>query len=506
MTNEAVEQFDIVVIGAGISGIGAATYFSRELPGKSLVVLEGRDSIGGTWDLFRYPGIRSDSDLHTLGYEFKPWRHQNAIADAHLILDYLRETVAENRLDRFIRTGNRVTRAEWSSQEGMWTLSVAETNAESGETTAKTIKAGWVFAASGYYKYQEGYSPAFPGSEDFGGTLVHPQHWPEDLDYSGKRVVVIGSGATAVTLVPAMLKGQGAAAHVTMLQRTPTYIVPLPRVDRVALGLTKVLGERRGYAVTRFKNIWTEHFLVEWLRHFPRAGRRFVRSENVKQLGKDFDVDKHFNPPYDPWDQRLCVAPDGDFFAAITSGRASVATDSITRFSRRGLILSSGEELEADIIVTATGLNMQLFDGMPIVVDGELISLVDTIAYRGTLLSGIPNWAMAIGYTTSSWTLKVSLLCRYFIDLVRHMDQHGYDTVVPIAEPGMQTRPVMDLQSGYAKRAEGRLPRQGTHKPWRTMLSYPQDAKALRGPVVDDNLRFGTRPARSRSDKSIAHV
>ncbi|MEV7621197.1 NAD(P)/FAD-dependent oxidoreductase [Microbacterium sp. NPDC089321] len=506
MTSEAVEQFDIVVIGAGISGIGAATYFSRELPAKSLVVLEGRESIGGTWDLFRYPGIRSDSDLHTFGYEFKPWRHENAIADAPLILDYLRETVDENRLDRFIRTGHRVTRAEWSSDEALWTLTVTVTNPRTSETSTKTVKAGWVFAASGYYRYAEGYSPAFPGSEDFEGTLVHPQHWPENLDYRGKRVVVIGSGATAVTLIPAMLKGPGAAAHVTMLQRTPTYIVPLPRVDRVALALSKLLGERRGYAATRFKNIWTEHFLVEWLRRFPRAGRRFVRSENIKQLGRDFDVDKHFNPPYDPWDQRLCVAPDGDFFAAIKSGQASVVTDTVTRFSRRGVILGSGEELEADVIVTATGLNLQLFDGMPIVVDGTPIQLVDTIAYRGTLLSGIPNWAMAIGYTTSSWTLKVSLLCRYFIDLIRHMDAHGYDTVVPVATPGMQTRPVMDLQSGYAKRGEGRLPRQGAEKPWRTMMSYPQDAKALRGPVVDDNLRFGVRPTRVRDDESVAHA
>lgn len=504
---DAVEEFDIVVIGAGISGIGAAAYFTEELADRSLVVLEGRDDIGGTWDLFRYPGIRSDSDLHTFGYEFKPWRHENAIADAPLILDYLHETVDEHGLAGLIRTGHRVTQAEWSSSDSRWTLTVRTTDAVTREPATKTIKAGWVFAATGYYDYEQGYAPRFAGSEDFEGTIVHPQFWPEELDYRGKRVVIIGSGATAVTMVPAMLKGQGAAGHVTMLQRTPTYIMPLPRVDRTALLLTKLFGERRGYAATRFKNIWTEHLVVEGLRRFPKAGRKMVRRENIKRLGKDFDVDRHFNPPYDPWDQRLCAAPDGDFFDAIRSGEASVVTDSIVRFSPRGILVSSGEEIEADIIVTATGLNLQLFDGMPIVVDGRRIEVVDTVAYRGTLLSGIPNWAMAIGYTTSSWTLKVSLLCRYFIDLVKHMDAHGYDTVVPVATPGMATRPVMDLQSGYARRGERVLPRQGTEKPWRTMMSYPEDAKALRGPVVDDNLAFGRRQSAARVDEErAAHV
>jgi monooxygenase len=504
--SDEFEEFDIVVIGAGISGIGAATYFRRELPGKSLIVLERRDNIGGTWDLFRYPGIRSDSDLHTFGYEFKPWRHENAIADAPLILDYLRETVDENAVAGLIRTGHRVLRSEWSSAESTWTLT-ATTQDPYGAAVTKTIKAGWVFAATGYYNYDEGYSPSFPGSEDFEGVLVHPQHWPENLDYSGKKVVIIGSGATAVTMVPAMAKGPGAAGHVTMLQRTPTYIMPLPRVDRVALALTKLLGERLGYAATRYKNIWTEHFVVEGLRRFPIAGRAMVRRENIKRLGKGFDVDKHFNPPYAPWDQRLCAAPDGDFFDAIKSGDASVVTGSVARFSKRGVVLESGEELAADIIVTATGLNLQLFGGMPIEVDGRRVDVADTVAYRGTLLSGIPNWAMAIGYTTSSWTLKVSLLCRYFIDLVKHMDAHGYDTVVPVAVPGMTTRPIMDLQSGYAKRGEGVLPRQGQVKPWRTMMSYPEDAKALRGPVTDGNLEFGVRSAgRRATGQQVAHV
>ncbi|MEV4143579.1 NAD(P)/FAD-dependent oxidoreductase [Amycolatopsis sp. NPDC049691] len=488
---DADEEFDVVVIGAGISGIGAATYFRRELPGKSLVVLEGRDNIGGTWDLFRYPGIRSDSDLHTFGYEFKPWRHEAAIADAPLIREYLQETVEENDLAHHIRLRHRVVRAEWSSVDSKWTLRVEAAG------SVKTIRARWVFAATGYYRYDQGFSPEFPGSADFAGRIVHPQHWPEDLDHSGKKVVVIGSGATAVTLVPAMATE---ARHVTMLQRTPTYIMAMPRVDRVATTLTKLLGEKRGYAATRFKNIWIEHGIVKGLRAFPKLGRAVIRRENVKRLPKGFDVDKHFTPPYDPWDQRLCLAPDGDFFDAIKAGTASVVTDTITRFSNRGIVLASGEELEADIIVTATGLNVRLFDGMPIVVDGREIDVADSVCYRGMLLSGVPNWAMAIGYTTSSWTLKVSLMCRYFIDLVRHMDAHGHDRVVPVAPAGTPHRPVMDLQAGYAKRAEKILPKQGDSAPWRMAMSYPEDARALRGPVADEHLEFGTaRSAERRS-------
>jgi cation diffusion facilitator CzcD-associated flavoprotein CzcO len=487
-----VEEYDVVIIGAGISGIGAATYFSRELPDKTLTVLEGRDSIGGTWDLFRYPGIRSDSDLHTFGFEFKPWRHKAAIADADLIREYLQETVDENNLGQLINFGHRVTAAEWSSETSRWTLTVRTSDPETGESSTKTIRAGWVFAATGYYRYDEGFSPEFPGREDFEGVVVHPQHWPESLDYNGKKVVVVGSGATAITLIPAMATGPGAASHLTMLQRTPTYIMSLPRVDRAALALTKLLGEERGYTATRFKNIWLEHAIVKGLRTFPTAGRRLIRRENLKRLPKGFDVDRHFNPPYDPWDQRLCLAPDGDFFDAIKTGAASVVTDTITRFSKRGIVLSSGEELEADIIVTATGLNMQLFDGMPITVDEREISIADSVCYRGTLLSGIPNWAMAIGYTTSSWTLKVGLMCRYFIDLVKHMDLHGYDRAIPIAPPEMERKPVMDLQSGYAKRGERFLPKQGLTSPWSMAMSYPEDAKTLRGPVADENLEFGS--------------
>lgn len=503
MTTEVlgeVEEFDVVIIGAGISGIGAATYFTRELPDKSLVVLEGRDNIGGTWDLFRYPGIRSDSDLHTFGYEFKPWRHESAIADAHLIREYLQETVDENNLAGLIKFRHRVAQSEWSSTDSKWTLTVEATDPVTGWTATKTIRTGWVFAATGYYRYDQGFAPEFAGRDDFEGLVVHPQHWPDNLDYRGKKVVIIGSGATAVTMVPAMLTGAGAAQHVTMLQRTPTYIMPIPRVDSVAVALTKLLGAKRGYAVTRFKNIWIERGIVKGLRMFPHAGRKLIRRANIKRLPEGFDVDKHFNPPYNPWDQRLCAAPDGDFFDAIKDGSASVVTDSIVRFSKHGIVVKSGEELEADIIVTATGLNLQLFDGMPIVVDGQQVDLADSFAYRGMLLSGIPNWAMAIGYTTSSWTLKVSLMCRYFIDLVKHMDAHGYDRAVPVPLPGMDRRPVMDLQSGYAKRGAKFLPKQGAVAPWRMAMSYQEDAKALRGPVADEHLEFGV------SERAQAYV
>jgi monooxygenase len=506
--SEAVEQLDVVIIGAGISGIGAASYFTRELPGRSIAILEGRDNIGGTWDLFRYPGIRSDSDLHTFGYEFKPWRHEHAIADAHLIKDYLRETAEENGFDELIRFRHKVVKADWSTEDSLWTLTVEVTDGATGTTTTKLIRTEWVFAATGYYKYEEGFSPEFPERDAFEGTVVHPQHWPEDLDYSGKKVIIIGSGATAVTMVPAMLNGAGAASHVTMLQRTPTYIMAMPRVDRMALTLTKLLGEERGHAATRFKNIWLERAVVKGLRQFPNAGRKFIRRENVKRLPKGFDVDKHFNPPYNPWDQRLCLAPDGDFFDAIKRGDASVVTDKILRFSKRGIVLESGEELEADIIVTATGLNMQLFGGMPIGVDGEQVDIAQSVAYRGMLLSGIPNWAMAIGYTTSSWTLKVSLMCRYLIDLLHHMDKNGYDQAVPVPEPGLEHRPVMDLQSGYARRGAPFLPKQGTTMPWRMSMSYQEDAKLLRGPVFDEHLKFGaSKGAKAGSrERATAHV
>ncbi|GLY38347.1 putative monooxygenase [Amycolatopsis sp. NBRC 101858] len=479
------EEFDIVIIGAGISGIGAARYIVEAFPDKRVVVFEGRDDIGGTWDLFKYPGIRSDSDLHTFGYEFKPWKDRAAIAEGPQILNYLRETVEENDLGRLIRLGHSVQRAEWSGADARWTIDVRTTDGD------RRVTANWIFAGTGYYRYDEGYTPHFEGREDFAGDIVHPQQWPEGYDYAGKQVVVIGSGATAVTLIPSMLTGEGAAAHVTMLQRTPTYVVPWPKVDSVALLLTRLFGERRGYAMTRFINIWIDRGVVKSLRTFPRLGRAVIRRINKKSLPKGFDVDTHFNPPYDPWDQRLCLSPDGDFFAALSEGGASIVTDRITRFTESGIRLESGEHLDADLIVTATGLNVRLLGGIELVVDGAPVNLAERVVYRGTLLSGIPNLAIAIGYTTSSWTLKVGILCRYFCALVGHMDASGYDSVVVDADPAMETRPVMDLSSGYAQRARETTPKQGTGR-WQMSMSYPQDAKLLRGSLLDDALRFGT--------------
>ncbi|NMO03505.1 NAD(P)/FAD-dependent oxidoreductase [Gordonia sp. TBRC 11910] len=497
------EEYDLVVIGAGISGIGAVQYFREAFPNRRIIVLEGRSNIGGTWDLFRYPGIRSDSDLHTFGYEFKPWEDRSAIADAPLIRNYLRDTVDEFDLTGLIALRHRVARASWSSTDARWTLHVEVVDADGAVVATKCISTNWIFAGTGYYRYDEGFTPHFDGREDFAGDIIHPQHWPEDYDYSGKKVVVIGSGATAITLVPAMLNGPGAAAHVTMLQRTPTYVLPFPRVDTLALKLTKVFGVRRGYALTRFKNVWMDRGIVKGLRTFPRAGRRLIRSVNKKALPAGYDVDTHFNPPYDPWDQRLCMAPDGDFFDVLGTGAASVVTDRIVRFTETGILLESGEHLDADVIVTATGLVMRMLGGIDIVVDDEPVDITKSVVYRGTLLSGVPNLAMAVGYTTSSWTLKIGMLCRYVVGLVKHMDEHGYDTARVEPDPAMALRPIMDLSSGYALRARATIPKQG-EGPWKMSMSYPEDAKRLRGPLLDAaNLKLSSSAVRA---SEVAHV
>lgn len=477
-----VDEFDIVIIGAGVSGIGAARYITEAFPGKRVVVLEGRDNIGGTWDLHKYPGIRSDSDLQTFGYEFKPWKDRDAIAAGRKIMDYLSETVEENGLGTLIRFGHSVQRAAWSHTSACWTIDVHTPDGD------KRFTAKWIFAGTGYYRYEEGYTPHFEGREDFAGDIIHPQHWPDGYNYAGKNVVVIGSGATAVTMVPAMLNHTGAAAHVTMLQRTPTYVVPWPKVDSLALLLRRLFGDRRGYAIARFNNIWIDRGVVKLLRAFPRLGRAGIRSINKKYLPKGYDVDTHFNPPYNPWDQRLCLAPDGDLFAALSGGGAEIVTDRITRFTKSGIALESGQHLDADVIVTATGFNLRFLGGIELVVDGTRVNLADSVAYRGTLLSGIPNLAIALGYTTSTWTLKIGLVCRYFCNLVKHMDAFGYDSVVAEADPAMETRPIFDLSSSYGKRAVG-LPKQGTGM-WQMSMSYPQDAKRFRGPLADDALHF----------------
>jgi len=482
----ANEHLDVLIIGAGISGIGAAYYLQTEQPAKSYAILEARGASGGTWDLFRYPGIRSDSDLHTFGYEFKPWEDEDAIASGDKILAYLRETVTENGIDRHIRFNHKVLGAAWSSEDARWHVDVER--ADTGERV--TFSANWLFSASGYYRYDEGFTPAFEGAESFGGQIVHPQHWPEDLDYRGKRVVVIGSGATAVTLVPAMADD---AAHVTMLQRSPTYIMPVPAQDSIANALKKVLGKKRGYALTRRKNMVKQRAVYSLCQRYPRAARRVIRFMNTRQLPEGFAVDEHFNPSYNPWDQRLCAVPNADLFKAIKNGKASVVTDRIARFTERGIKLESGRELEADIIITATGLNLQAFGGIALSVDGEAVTLSDTVAFKSMMLSGVPNFAFVFGYTNSSWTLKVGPLCEHFCRILAHMDENGYDTCYPEAAPDMATRPLLDLSAGYVQRAVDHLPRQGEEGPWQMVMDFRRDVEVLRnGPVTDVSLKFAT--------------
>jgi cation diffusion facilitator CzcD-associated flavoprotein CzcO len=478
-------HFDVLIVGAGISGIGAAYHLKSKLPQKTFAVLEGRDAVGGTWDLFRYPGIRSDSDLHTFGYAFKPWTNANAIAGAEEILSYLRETVAEHDLGSHIRFGHKVLSADWSAAEARWTVTVQS----AGETA--TLTCGVLFAASGYYDYEGGFTPSFEGRDDFGGLVIHPQQWPEDLDYSGKRVVVIGSGATAVTLVPAMA---GRAAHVTMLQRSPSYIMTLPKQDPIANGLQRLLPDSAAYALTRRMNIARQRLIYRLSMRHPQLVRSAIRAMTKAQLPAEYPVDTHFKPRYNPWEERLCAVPDGDFFKAIRDGRASVVTDRIARFTAGGILLESGEELAADIIVTATGLKLRAFGGMQLSLDGAAVAWNETLAYKSMMLSGIPNFAFAFGYTNSSWTLKVDLVCEHLCRMLAHMDATGSDTVVPVAaDPTLEAKPFLDFQAGYIKRGIDVFPRQGSHGPWTVEMNYSADRRRLRqGPVEDDALHFGT--------------
>ncbi|CAL9337311.1 flavin-containing monooxygenase [Streptomyces sp. enrichment culture] len=491
----AFEHLDVLIVGAGISGIGAGRYLKTELPSKSFAILEARAACGGTWDLFRYPGVRSDSDLHTFGYEFKPWRDKESIASGPRILAYLRETVTENGLDRHIRYHHKVRSVAWSSEQARWSVQIERT--DTGEQT--TLTCAWLFCAGGYYRYDEGFTPHIEGRDRFGGTIVHPQHWPEDLDCAGKRIVVIGSGATAVTLLPALAQS---AAHVTMLQRTPSYILPVPKKDAIANALNKCLGPQRGYALTRRKNIAQQRLIWSLCRRYPKAARRFIRWVNTKQLPDGYPVDEHFNPPYDPWDQRLLAVPDADLFKAIRAGTASVVTDRISTFTESEVRLESGRVLEADVIVTATGLNVQALGGVQVTVDGREIRLADTVAYKGMMLSGIPNLAYAIGYTNSSWTLKIGLLCEHFCRLLAHMDVSGYDICRPeVADPAMATRPFLDFGAGYVRRVVDQLPRQGDRMPWLTSMDYHSDVKLLRADDVDaPELHFSPVAAPSLTD------
>ena len=493
------EHLDVLIVGAGLSGIGAACHLKTECPGKSFAILEAREASGGTWDLFRYPGIRSDSDMFTLGYVFKPWEEVKSITDGPSILAYIREAAREHGVDELVRCGRRVVRATWSSPEARWTVEVEHT--DGGQTERLTC--GFLFANTGYYRYDEGYTPELPGIERFRGEVIHPQHWPEDLDYTGKRVVVIGSGATAVTLVPAMAER---AAHVTMVQRSPSYVLSLPGSDPVARVARHVMSARSAYALVRWKNVALAAALYEVSRRAPRLMKRLLRNGAVKRLPPDYDVDTHFKPSYEPWDQRLCFVPDGDLFDALAQGSASVVTDRIRTFSERGLVLESGAELEADIIVTATGLNLLALGGIELSVDGAPVDIGATVAYKGMMLSGVPNLALTVGYTNASWTLKADLVASYVCRLLNHMDARGYTHCTTQApDPALPRRPFLDLNSGYVMRSVDALPKQSTTAPWRLHQSYPLDRRELRRcPLEDDAIEFARARLPERAPEPIA--
>ena len=475
-----MEHFDVLVIGAGLSGIGAGYHLHKHCPERTYAILEGREAIGGTWDLFRYPGIRSDSDMFTLGYSFRPWTDAKAIADGPSILRYVRDTAREFGIDRHIRFNHRVTDASWSSEQSRWSVV-----AEVGPNRIRTVyTCNFLYLCSGYYSYEGGYAPDFPGSESFQGEIVHPQQWPEDLDYAGKQVVVIGSGATAVTLVPAMADE---AAHVTMLQRSPTYVVSLPSRDRVADVLRRRLPKRLAHGLVRWKNLLRAMYFYQVCQRAPNTAKRLIRKGVKMQLPADYPVDTDFNPDYRPWDQRLCLVPDGDLFASIRSGRASVVTDHIDRFTPHGIRLRSGRELEADIIVSATGLKLIPCGGVRFRVDGEDIKVGDTFSYKGLMLSGVPNMAMCIGYTNSSWTLRADLTSLYVCRLLNHMRRKGYTQAKPRCDdPSMEPVPILNLKAGYVQRSLGILPKQGSKAPWKLNQNYLLDVMALKFGAVDD--------------------
>lgn len=485
----APEHLDVLIVGAGLSGIGAACHLERDRPGTSYAVLESRGATGGTWDLFRYPGVRSDSDLHSFGYAFRPWTAERSIATGPEVLEYLRATAAEYGVDRRVRLHHRVGRAEWSTAEARWAVDVERT--DTGQRVRLTC--GWLFTACGYYRYDRGHTPAFDGTGRFAGRVVHPQHWPDDLDHAGLRVAVVGSGATAVTVVPALAE---TAAHVTMVQRTPSYVLPLPSVDPVARAVRRVLPGPRAHAFLRWKAVAEERAIYRLSRRFPRAARRALRWAAARRLPEGYPVGEHFDPPYEPWDQRLCVAADGDLFRSIREGRASVVTDHVEAFTERGLRLRSGREVEADVVVTATGLELVPFGGIELAVDGADVDVPSTVMYKGLMLSGVPNFSAAVGYTAAAWTLKVGLVLEHWCRLLAHMDAHGHASCRPVLpDRPMATRPVFDFGAGYVQRSVGALPLQGDRAPWVMPADYRADARALRrGPVDGPDLRFSPWP------------
>jgi cation diffusion facilitator CzcD-associated flavoprotein CzcO len=493
------EHLDVLIVGAGLSGIGAAHHLQERCPGKSYAILEAREDIGGTWDLFRYPGIRSDSDMHTLGYRFRPWTAAKSIADGPSILEYVRATAREAAIDAHVRLRHRVLAAEWSSEESRWSV---EAERPGGETV--TLTCDFLFVCSGYYRYDQGYTPEFAGLDRFGGEVVHPQHWPEDLDVAGRRVVVIGSGATAMTLVPALA---GAASQVTMLQRSPTYVVSMPGEDGLAKLLRRFLPDRAAYPIVRWKNVLLQLVTYRLSRRRPELMKKMIRRGLVGALPPGYDVDRHFKPRYNPWDQRLCLVPDSDLFEAISAGEAEIVTDRIETFTETGLKLESGAELEADLVITATGLNLLFLGGMKLTVDGREPDVGKAFTYKGMMLSGVPNFAFTIGYTNASWTLKADLAAEYICRLLNHMDAAGYRRCMPEAsDPSITEEPLLDFTSGYVLRSLDVLPKQGSREPWKLKQNYPLDLRTLRyGPIDDGTMRFSRgAPSATPLEKATA--
>jgi cation diffusion facilitator CzcD-associated flavoprotein CzcO len=481
------EHLDVLIVGAGLSGIGAACQLRRSHPHRTVALLESRGALGGTWDLFRYPGVRSDSDMFTLGYRFAPWKTPDAIADGGAIRDYIRRTAEEYRITDRIRYHHRVVGADWSSADARWTVTVERGGA--GQTPERAVlTCSFLYCCSGYYRYDQGYLPDFPEIESYPGRVVHPQHWPEDLDCTGKRVVVIGSGATAVTLVPALAETAG---RVTMLQRSPSYIATRPSRDRLGPAIVPLLPGDSAWSLARWGNLLVTLGLYQLSRRAPALARRMLTAGVRAQLPNGYDVERHFSPRYQPWDQRLCLAADGDLFRAIREDRAEVVTDRIERFTGKGIRLESGRELEADVVVTATGLNLLPLGGISLTVDGGPVRLPDTFAYRGLMLSGVPNFAFTIGYVNASWTLRADLVAEYVCRLLDHLDRTGRRAATPRVPPGTRARPYLELSSGYIARGIEVMPKQGEAAPWRVHQNYLVDRRRMRrAPVDDGHLEF----------------
>jgi len=475
-----VQHYDVLIVGAGLSGIGAGYHLQTMCPGKRYAILEGRPRLGGTWDLFRYPGIRSDSDMHTLGYSFRPWTQKKAIADGPSILEYVKDTAEEYGIDRHIQFNTKVVSARWSSQDARWTVTVSR------DDTTEEMSCNFLFMCSGYYDYEAGYTPHFEGRDDYDGRIVHPQHWTDDIDYAGKNVVVIGSGATAVTLVPSMA---GTAKHVTMLQRTPTYIVSRPDEDKVANALHRKLPTKVAYGITRWKNVAMGQAFFRLCQSAPGAMKKLILHGVRKELGERYDVETHFSPPYGPWDQRLCLVPNSDLFEAIRKEQASVVTGHIERFVPEGVLLKDGSTIPADLIVTATGLRVQALGGVDVTIDGEPLNLSQRMSYKAMMFSDVPNMAMCFGYTNASWTLKADLTSHYVCRLVNHMDQHGYKACTPRnTDETVQPQRFLELQAGYIERAASVLPKSGSKVPWKLKQNYLFDRLMLRHGKVDDGV------------------